>query len=263
MRIIPARAGFTRHPGPRPVPLGGSSPLARGLHSQLHIDTIQRRIIPARAGFTNCPPGPRASGWDHPRSRGVYIAVGVSVGGVPGSSPLARGLPGRCTWLWCLLGIIPARAGFTVVRSEIPGSARDHPRSRGVYSGSDVVYSVRMGSSPLARGLPRGRPVHRGRPGIIPARAGFTEPRRWAMANPADHPRSRGVYLHVAAMGGDRDGSSPLARGLPGRDGVPDLEYRIIPARAGFTTSISICSWQIWDHPRSRGVYSPLTTICA
>ena len=92
VRIIPARAGFTRagrssgpwgpdHPRSRgvyapPPPLShhsfGSSPLARGLPRSRKLQARRPRIIPARAGFTTwsrdtppCPP-------DHPRSRGVY-----------------------------------------------------------------------------------------------------------------------------------------------------------------------------------------------
>ena len=57
-------------------------------------------------------------------------------------------------------------------------------------------------------------------------------------------------------MSGFRDvGSSPLARGLPPVGIAKSLPTRIIPARAGFTSSL----WSILakgeDHPRSRGVY--------
>ena len=50
-------------------------------------------------------------------------------------------------------------------------------------------------------------------------------------------------------------GSSPLARGL-----LPlahDLEpvHRIIPARAGFTSTVASTAMMHADHPRSRGVY--------
>ena len=51
-------------------------------------------------------------------------------------------------------------------------------------------------------------------------------------------------------------GSSPLARGLLVH---ADLEIgfaRIIPARAGFTLRTRRTATPIWDHPRSRGVYS-------
>ena len=74
---------------------------------------------------------------------------------VIGSSPLARGLhifwkhflflsgiiPARAGFtllfpLCCALtGIIPARAGFTAADGDAHGVEEDHPRSRGVYLG--------------------------------------------------------------------------------------------------------------------------------
>ena len=50
--------------------------------------------------------------------------------------------------------------------------------------------------------------------GIIPARAGFTRAAGGVTALPADHPRSRGVYLGMSRSLGEIMGSSPLARGL-------------------------------------------------
>ena len=173
-RIIPARAGFTGrrvggafehgdHPRSRGVylrPLSrrsrrpGSSPLARGLLIDCGGQWALAGIIPARAGFTSAATTSRGRAPDHPRSRGVYVDRLTAFPSVPGSSPLARGLPqigSRCTnngW------IIPARAGFTT-----------YPTLAGV---------TLVGSSPLARGLP-GAAVPAGRlGGIIPARAGFT-----------------------------------------------------------------------------------------
>mgnify|MGYP001675341032 CR=1 FL=1 len=71
-------------------------------------------------------------------------------------------------------GIIPARAGFTTSIASRALTARDHPRSRGVYAGLPRPVVRVMGSSPLARGLPLiVNPRLRGQR-IIPARAGFT-----------------------------------------------------------------------------------------
>ena len=92
VRIIPARAGFTRagrssgpwgpdHPRSRGVysrgskfgSVGtGSSPLARGLRTATAPQPSFLRIIPARAGFTAFSKAPSAAAADHPRSRGVY-----------------------------------------------------------------------------------------------------------------------------------------------------------------------------------------------
>ena len=112
LRIIPARAGFTRgcRPGgtrPRDHPRSrggglddgeevmvvlGSSPLARGLRESGHRRRPRLRIIPARAGFTTRPRSSGTGGRDHPRSRGVYVRRRPWSSGAGGSSPLARGL---------------------------------------------------------------------------------------------------------------------------------------------------------------------------
>ena len=53
----------------------------------------------------------------------------------------------------------------------------------------------RHGSSPLARGLLGDDVDEIVRDGIIPARAGFTVTLDTGLDSPADHPRSRGVYV--------------------------------------------------------------------
>ena len=152
-----------------------------------------------------------------------------------GSSPLARGLLCDAVSPVWVVGIIPARAGFTSVSPVFSGSRRDHPRSRGVYAFLNGIAAPSPGSSPLARGLHVGdRPAdahHR----IIPARAGFTT--IW-----------RTIWTWKA-------GSSPLARGLRRSTIRSAWVRRIIPARAGFTPRSRICRTVVRDHPRSRGVY--------
>ena len=91
-----------------------------------------------------------------------------------GSSPLARGLLIRPVRRRGVVGIIPARAGFTDTQTLLPRKVRDHPRSRGVYGCAVYVMPVDAGSSPLARGLLRHLGVIRVTQGIISARAGFT-----------------------------------------------------------------------------------------
>ena len=173
-RIIPARAGFTPdfaelkkfvtdHPrsrgvyGPRSLHgqrLSGSSPLARGLHLPPEDRRGRRGIIPARAGFTSPVRPDHHERQDHPRSLGVYKLSWPRFFRHPGSSPLARGLPGpRC-------------------QSDETGA--DHPRSRGVYDALLWASSFSAGSSPLARGLQPRRGQARRPARIIPARAGFT-----------------------------------------------------------------------------------------
>ena len=275
IRIIPARAGFTRGPRPRrparedhPRSRGvyqghhhqrphrtGSSPLARGLRDGAHRARGRVRIIPARAGVTRCPVCGTGTARDHPRSRGVYICAGNSPWPRAGSSPLARGLPGAAEPAVLGYGIIPARAGFTTHLRRHCHDPRDHPRSRGVYSTAARTVPSSAGSSPLARGLRRRSLLLLGGPGIIPARAGFTLPPPRRRGTIGDHPRSRGVYPSRRPRQNRRKGSSPLARGLPGVFCEHTAVEGIIPARAGFTPGIIPGPPMVGDHPRSRGVY--------
>ena len=274
-RIIPARAGFTRHcPGssssepdhPRSrgvyfyvVQSGentwGSSPLARGLRVVVRPGGHVAGIIPARAGFTHLPGATRRRLWDHPRSRGVYLSIPRLNSLSSGSSPLARGLLG--VDVGCRTGgrIIRARAGFTSCATAIARRSEDHPRSRGVYSTSQDPSMSPGGSSPLARGLRAEYRSGHHRQWIIPARAGFTKWAKWIADLTRDHPRSRGVYHLPSPCRDGGGGSSPLARGLPPEGAQRGVEGRIIPARAGFTAGFSARTRNSGDHPRSRGVY--------
>ena len=233
--IIPARAGFTCNTQTMSLPPHGSSPLARGLPRDGMSPMIARRIIPARAGFTRHRRSHPEFPQDHPRSRGVYWASEGRPSRKPGSSPLARGLQGMSLHLRGDQGIIPARAGFT--RHDLRGAwdDADHPRSRGVYSASPATTPATSGSSPLARGLRSGLAPVLALPRIIPARAGFTLPRRLPGRRGPDHPRSRGVYGRLAYGDLSLGGSSPLARGLQGLTVARVDDAGIIPARAGFT----------------------------
>ena len=173
-----------------------------------------------------------------------------------GSSPLARGLLAGTAHDTKALGIIPARAGFTTYCGPTPWPARDHPRSRGVYARAGAGRPARRGSSPLARGLPGGLTLHAGLCRIIPARAGFTRRRRAHRGHARDHPRSRGVYRRPSRTWLTVRGSSPLARGLRHSQNRLSFLVRIIPARAGFTSTTAGWCPPPRDHPRSRGVYS-------
>ena len=253
----------------------GSSPLARGLLRSRGAGVARRRIIPARAGFTYARTPTRPQSADHPRSRGVYSGLDVYFHNLrdhprsrgvywtfrcnsailQGSSPLARGLRAPAGGRGGRSGIIPARAGFTPGWPSRRNSSEDHPRSRGVYDAAEAARCGCGGSSPLARGLLRSRPLVAQPHGIIPARAGFTQDDDVAGEGRADHPRSRGVYPAAPRARSCFCGSSPLARGLqPVRLG-DGPQRRIIPARAGFTPRPRCRFRPARDHPRSRGVY--------
>ena len=256
-RIIPARAGFTKGRADL-VPREEDHPRSRGVYVVVLTEPALRRwIIPARAGFTHRHPGRHGRGRDHPRSRGVYADAWIIHAAWAGSSPLARGLPSPARPAQTTARIIPARAGFTRRRNEKNIACSDHPRSRGVYRQDGPVRLGFPGSSPLARGLLPSSSRSR-RPGrIIPARAGFTVSRGDPLSRGWDHPRSRGVYSSLARRPSGSPGSSPLARGLPTGSPMTPLPLRIIPARAGFTCVRPTARGILWDHPRSRGVYTP------
>ena len=279
LRIIPARAGFTPRGPPPAAPRRdhprsrgvynpnatwyvcelGSSPLARGLRPARQWPPPLSRIIPARAGFTRAPGRRRRRPWDHPRSRGVYSRTRATPKTPLGSSPLARGLRGGGVDDRLGPGIIPARAGFTLLAALLHELRLDHPRSRGVYSPPDTPATAGSGSSPLARGLRVAADAEFGGVGIIPARAGFTESSGTRPAPLPDHPRSRGVYCGVGVTMGGAEGSSPLARGLHAPLRERPAAAGIIPARAGFTFTLPEPHAASADHPRSRGVYRTAT----
>jgi len=89
-------------------------------------------------------------------------------------SPHARGLHPEPDRVVHVHGIIPARAGFTIIMASSGLLFGDHPRSRGVYLRLSWDRAQENGSSPLARGLQYYFPGARENVRIIPARAGFT-----------------------------------------------------------------------------------------
>ena len=110
-RLIPARAGNTdeafnefykdtAHPRSRGEHLfcaenraftRGSSPLARGTLLRGGNMRYPSRLIPARAGNTAAFRIRVSARTAHPRSRGEHSNIPANVGGIVGSSPLARG----------------------------------------------------------------------------------------------------------------------------------------------------------------------------
>ena len=157
--------------------------------------------------------------------------------------------------MWDVVGGSSPRAGFTRGWHSAGRSLRDHPRSRGVYSRRKCGCVDQGGSSPLARGLHFMNNSANISLGIIPARAGFTYYRNPGTFLLQDHPRSRGVYSTTLLKACTIEGSSPLARGLPGSRSRRCSRRWIIPARAGFTQLIGCPQMAHGDHPRSRGVY--------
>ena len=132
----------------------GSSPLTRGAPTGTKEVFSELGLIPAYAGSTHSRRRfPRRSG-AHPRLRGEHVGTPALDGGVYGSSPLTRGA--LTCFLGCTtdVGLIPAYAGSTCMRSMVSAAARAHPRLRGEHELPRRGLVSLLGSSPLTRGAP-------------------------------------------------------------------------------------------------------------
>ena len=171
----------------------------------------------------------------HPRSRGEHARDLLNAPLITGSSPLARGTHVRVTILTTPSRLIPARAGNTAPRYLSRGAVSAHPRSRGEHDVVAVLYRLRVGSSPLARGTLELTAKDFTAQRLIPARAGNTFPPLKRNNRFTAHPRSRGEHDSNAGAVAPGFGSSPLARGTQQATETDRLAERLIPARAGNT----------------------------
>ena len=174
-------------------------------------------------------PRPRA----HPRSHGEHGAREGAEGALPGSSPLARGTYELRPEVGVCRRLIPARAGNIFTTRPIDCLPSAHPRSRGEHTDLNHIQTDNAGSSPLARGALCVSTHAECRLGLIPARAGSTDPETDSAQKHAAHPRSRGEHW--------------------ARDESPIGLIRLIPAHAGSTASKSTPNPKAPAHPRSRG----------
>ena len=149
--LIPARAGKTRalrrrsglrraHPracGENPSapsrssPAGGSSPRVRGKPRVDINEATARGLIPARAGKTTATARREEELTAHPRACGENRPDGLSGGVAGGSSPRVRGKPRPPRERPQRPGLIPARAGKTMVTVALVGWPGAHPRACG------------------------------------------------------------------------------------------------------------------------------------
>ena len=152
----------------------GSSPLAQGTRQLTLSHGNALGIIPACAG--NIQRAIQASWrWSaHPRSRGEHQFFATECPASRGASPLARGTLQRSPHRRRIRRLIPARAGNTVLRTQMRRRRPAHPRSRGEHTARLRPVAKGDGSSPLARGTRRVGYGRRETFRLIPARAGNT-----------------------------------------------------------------------------------------
>ena len=98
----------------KPLEVPGSPPHTRGIPNVGAFSKIKLGITPAHAGNTGYQRTPAHLGWDHPRTRGEYLLLSVTVGAGMGSPPHTRGIPHPSHRQLVLLGITPAHAGNTL-----------------------------------------------------------------------------------------------------------------------------------------------------
>ena len=252
-RLIPARAGktpcghefapsFPAHPracgenrsgSTRLRSDQGSSPRVRGKRSNLPDSEFMPRLIPARAGKTmesaSDPPWLGA----HPRACGEN-----------GTSRVAATVLPR---------LIPARAGKTVGATPCPPGTSAHPRACGENATAAWTGVQAAGSSPRVRGK-RGVSGMGARPRrLIPARAGKTVRLPHRRYRRRAHPRACGENTLRTLAQASGPGSSPRVRGKHELARISDALGRLIPARAGKTSSSSSSPFQARAHPRACG----------
>ena len=151
VRLIPARAGKTRRAMKRALPsrahpraggenssvlivfvkVSGSSPRGRGKRPTRMGRPSGRRLIPARAGKTGSFPVAADASSAHPRAGGENSIPAKFSVSANGSSPRGRGKRPREASFPVGGGLIPARAGKTILEAGRCTRIEAHPRAGG------------------------------------------------------------------------------------------------------------------------------------
>ena len=133
-------------------PNWGSPPHTRGkeVHLVRHIDC--HGITPAHAGKRNGLPAPHLAGWDHPRACGEKPYDVDENALAQGSPPRVRGKGLPNPLVAQVVGITPARAGKSSLKSSSLWCCRDHPRACGEKAMGASPPAGRVGSPPRVRG---------------------------------------------------------------------------------------------------------------
>ena len=210
-------------------------------------------IIPAYAGNTGCPSVWPCVRWDHPRVCGEHRSMPDYCQWRWGSSPRMRGTPRTITTSTLPVGIIPAYAGNTIIKSALGICSGDHPRVCGEHWQCPSCFCSTRGSSPRMRGTQVFRNRLRTVFGIIPAYAGNTNSTSHTLGTSGDHPRVCGEHRLAICSLGMSMGSSPRMRGTRLLLVFQVIRAGIIPAYAGNTMTSYVPALFHRDHPRVCG----------
>ena len=211
----------------------GSSPQARGTLRPPFRHADVSRFIPAGAGNTGARRRSSPARSVHPRRRGEHQRVIPCPCQTLGSSPQARGTLTDGLPVHVFDRFIPAGAGNTRGRGLARRLRAVHPRRRGEHNSSESLYHDFVGSSQQARGTRRCGAWDDSRWRFIPAGAGNTPVHGDTARTRPVHPRRRGEHNAMKAVYLEVIGSSPQARGTPGRHRLRGQRRRFHPRRRG------------------------------
>ena len=159
-----------------------------------------------------------------------------------GLSPLARGTQiqssSQCSWA----RFIPAGAGNSRCTRRLCAAITVYPRWRGELIRSVSCTACGCGLSPLARGTPINAALFHLQCRFIPAGAGNSSTPLVIAEIVTVYPRWRGELVPFKQQEQALFGLSPLARGTHLRPPTPHVTARFIPAGAGNSLKVYICS---------------------
>ena len=211
------------------------------------------RFIPAGAGNTLPLSALLARNTVYPRWRGEHRSSHYFPFFFDGLSPLARGTLRIAHADNRARRFIPAGAGNTSTLSITTDREPVYPRWRGEHPNGSALSYPQLGLSPLARGTLKVLKNIGFRTRFIPAGAGNTGVIPIAARNAAVYPRWRGEHDKSLTKNNSTPGLSPLARGTHHYFGKSVIKNRFIPAGAGNTAPLKICTKAIAVYPRWRG----------
>ncbi len=217
----------------------GLSPLARGTPCSLHPYKPSLRFIPAGAGNTSATTSNQLGFTVYPRWRGEHSQLLWCPPNSGGLSPLARGT----RWLTAMnmrgKRFIPAGAGNTITAWLFGRRTPVYPRWRGEHWLYPLLFAIKHGLSPLARGTLWRKTLGYTSVRFIPAGAGNTWCATIHHLKNTVYPRWRGEHTLSLKMPRCSRGLSPLARGTRDKRRVSASCQRFIPAGAGNTYPLS------------------------
>ena len=248
---------------PGGIPLGGSSPHARGTPAASPASLCACRFIPACAGNASLATPHQIGLTVHPRMRGERSRSASCPRSTRGSSPHARGTLPRAPAAPRNRRFIPACAGNAYCIAGVRRPHAVHPRMRGERPTVCVRTRNPCGSSPHARGTHIKPLFAFATTRFIPACAGNADAALLDQDRRSVHPRMRGERCVGVRSAARARGSSPHARGTRARFRKTAADIRFIPACAGNAAHSGNGVYKMAVHPRMRGErHGPPETAC-